>query len=192
MRLLSISSTLLLLNAAVVALGIDVDLCRCTADYEHFYDRRSLLQQSPSREVEGDRALLFSNYDNYYVDDDGYYVIDGVKVLPDDDPACDDSADDAAPYKRDGILARVFGQGRSLFDQEEEQYDEDQEKEEDIPQLRTLMGMMSGSGMMSSSDSGHDDYYNYYDDGYSKGKVSFFQQKAYGPPTLKTFKCSEF
>jgi hypothetical protein len=187
MRLLNTSSAttlLLLLNTAVIALGNDVDLCRCTAKFEHFYDRRSLLQQSP-REVEEDRSLLFSNdaydYDVYYVDDNGYYVIDGVRVLPDDDPACDGSEDDAAtaaPHKRDGILARVFGQGRSLVEPEEVHNMEEEEDGQDIPQLRTLMGMMSSGGMMSSSDSGYDDYYNYGDDGYSKGKVRFFQYGA--------------
>lgn len=175
MRLFSTSSTtaLLLLNTAAVALGNDVDLCRCAAEFEHFYDRRSLSQQSP-RELEAERSLQFSNnaydYDDYYVDDNGYYIIEGVRVLHDDDPACDGSAT-TAPHKRNGILARVFGQGRSLLEQENEKYSEEQEEEEGVPQLRTLMGMMSGGGMMSSSDSGYDDYYNYGDDGYSKGKV---------------------
>ena len=169
------ATALLVLNAATTTLAQDTELCRCTAKFEHFYDRRSLMQQQQRQQKEGDRSLVFSNnaYD-YYIDDDGYYIVEGVRVLPDDDPACDGSADDeqrtksdtapaAAPTKREGILAKVFGQGRSLFE-----HDEEHDMEEDHPlTLRTLMGMMGGSGMMSSSsDGGSDDYYNY-----SKGKV---------------------
>ena len=196
MRLISSTATplavaaLFVLNAAVSIVAQGVDLCRCTAKFEHFYDRRSLIQQPPSENEEEDRSLAFSNYaydyKNYYIDDAGYYVVEGVRVLPDDDPACDDSADDevrttsssassdttpaTTPYKRDGILARVFGQGRSLYEPDEE----DEQDLSQAQQLRTLMGMMSGgSGKgSSSSDGGSDDYYNYGGDAeYSKGKV---------------------
>lgn len=180
-----VTTTLLVLSAAITTFAQDVELCRCTAKFEHFYDRRSLIQQQSEEE---DRSLAFRNYaydyKDYYIDDDGYYVVEGVRVLPDDDPACDGSADDekrtesdTKPYKRDGILARVFGQGRSLFKDDEE--DEEDMKDENPQQLRTLMGMMGGSGK-TSPDGGSDDYYNYADDGYySKGKVCI------GPCTLQ-------
>ena len=202
------ATALIVLNAAITTLAQDVGLCRCTAKFEHFYDRRSLMQQQrlPVLPVDGDRSLSFRNYaydySDYYIDDDGYYVVEGVRVLPDDDPACDGSADDeeragsdtTRPYKRDGILARVFGQGRSLLNID---YDDEEEEDgmvEDRPlQLRTLMGMMGGSGgMMSSSSSDpSDDYYNYY----GKGKVrtqSFFTVERFCLDTSAAFFCISF
>jgi hypothetical protein len=171
------TTTLLVLNAAVSTLAQDTELCRCTAKFEHFYDRRSLIQQP---QEEGDRSLTFSNYaydyKDYYIDDEGYYVVEGVRVLPDDDPACDGSADDekTTPYKRDGILARVFGQGRSLFEHDEDEEDMEEELPQQLRTLMGMMGMMGGSGKASSSSSDpSDDYYNYGDGGYGKGKVRF-------------------
>jgi hypothetical protein len=164
------------------------EFCRCTAKFEHFYDRRNLFSLKPQ---EG-RTLLFENYaydyTDYYVDDDGYYVIEGVRVLPDDDPACSDDDDDAyldtdsvndvvandevpAHQKRTGIFAHVFGAGRTLYGVEsEDEYEANIENDESESQQRTLMGMMGG--MMSSS--GKYDYYYNDDGGYGKGKVSVF------------------
>jgi hypothetical protein len=155
------------------------ELCRCTAKFEHFYNRRNLL----SIQQQEDRTLLFENYaydyTGYYIDDNGYYVVEGVRVLPNDDPACSggdddylrtDSANDAVAYdeatsppnQRTGILAKVFGTGRSLFDvYSGEENEESSNQDEFEPEQRTLMGMMGG--MMSSSD----EYYG-------KGKVRLY------------------
>lgn len=174
------AAVLLVLNAATTALAQDIKLCRCTAKFERFYDRRSLMQKQ--RQEEGDHSLTFRiypyDYKDYYVDVDGYYVVEGLRVLPDDDPACDNGStydnertesDTApAPYKRDGILATVFGPGRSLFE-----HDEEHRMDEDRPlHLRTLMGMTGGSDKTSSSSDPSDDYYKYGADGkYYKGHV---------------------
>lgn len=186
MRFTASATTLILLNAAVSTFGQDTEQCRCVASFEHFYDRRSLSQQQPE---EGDRSLAFSNYaydyKDYFVDDEGYYVVEGVRVLPDDDPACDGTADDenrvstpgsdTTPFKREGILANVFGSGRSLSSHEREMKED--EVEEQLPQLRSLMGMMSSyyyggdggksgnSGKGGKGGKGYDD-----DGGYDYGK----------------------
>ena len=166
MRFTTSAVTLILLNAVVSTFGQATEQCRCAASFEHFYDRRSLSQQQQQAE-EGDRSLAFSNYaynyKGYYVDDEGYYVVEGVRVLPNDNPACDGVADDenrvsaqgsdTTPFKREGILAKVFGSGRSLSSDEQDVEDKVEEKPS---QLRSLMGMMSS--------------YYYGDDGYSKGK----------------------
>jgi hypothetical protein len=179
-------TALFVLNAAVptVVAQDPIELCRCTAKFEHFYSHRSLMQQQQELPEDGDRALSFSNYaydyKDYYIDEEGYYIVEGVRVLPDDDPACLESADDeedeervrsdtapasapaTTPYKRDGILARVFGHGRSLMEiDEEEDMDEDRSL-----LLRTLMGKMGGKGGKGYDD----DYYSYGSD-YGKGKV---------------------
>jgi hypothetical protein len=176
------ATALVLLIAVFTTAAQDIELCRCTAKFEHFYDQRLLIQQQLHEE--GDRSLDAYDNKDYYINDDGYYVVEGVRVLPDDDPVCVDSADDEArvgsdttpapaPYKRDGILAKVFGQGRSLLES-----DEDYDKDADRPlQLRTLMGMMGRKRMMGGkrmmSSSSHDDYYTDGMDN-SKGKVSVF------------------
>jgi hypothetical protein len=197
MRLPSTSISIVVLSAttiylssnllsAVAGKGAAPDSCRCTADFEHFYARRAL-QEQPQSQLDEERSLLFKNhgydYKGYYIDDDGYYVVEGVKVLPDDDPACNGSkdirsgakADKAAakPYKRDGILARVFGHGRSLLSDNEIDEDEEHEEtvdvdeEEDVEtQQRALMGMMSSKGYYQ---------YSYDDDGYyGNGKVRYY------------------
>jgi hypothetical protein len=120
-------------------------LCRCAAQFEHFYDRRALREQQ-------ERHLPFLhgayNYTGYYVDDNGYYIVEGVRVLPDDDPACID--DNRRSYSS-SLFHKIFG-NRNLEGESIE------EKEDEEPQ-RALMGMM---GMMSS--------YGYSDDYYSYGK----------------------
>ena len=194
MRFTTSAVTLILLNAAVSTFGQVTEQCRCAASFEHFYDRRSLSQQQQQAE-EGDRSLAFSNYaynyKGYYVDDEGYYIVEGVRVLPDDDPACDGIADDenrvsaqgsdTTPFKREGILAKVFGSGRSLS--LDEQDVEEDKVEEQPSQLRSLMGMMSsyyygddgysgGKGGKGGKGGMGGKGYDYDDDGHIKGKVS--------------------
>ena len=61
-----------------------VDLCRCEAKFEYFYSDRRL-------QSEADRELSYGlgyDYGDTYVDSDGFYIVEGVRVLPDSNPAC--------------------------------------------------------------------------------------------------------
>jgi hypothetical protein len=128
-------------------------------------------QQQRQEELNRSLARRKSPYD--YIDDNGYYVVDGVRVLPDDDSACNGSKEDMvpapspadAPYQREGILANVFGHGRSLLED-----DVDHHLEKDQSQyLRTLKkGKMHGKGKTTFTADQVDDYYNY--DSVGKGR----------------------
>lgn len=50
-------------------------LCRCQAEFEHFYDRR--LQQLD----ESTSATVTYRYGEVHIDHEGYYHVDGIKVL---------------------------------------------------------------------------------------------------------------
>lgn len=52
-------------------------MCRCEAEFENFYDRRRLREVLP-------RVLHSTPYDysDAYVDEDGYSIVEGVRVLP--------------------------------------------------------------------------------------------------------------
>jgi len=102
----------LLLPAAIVAVR-DTNLCRCEAPYEHLYARRLAYYQN--------------DYSRTHIDDDGYYIIDGVRVLPTYDDAC---------------VGR-FGNRRAL----EERDDEDP----DVEPLRALKSKGSKSKRSSKS-----------------------------------------
>ena len=133
------------------------ELCRCTAKFEHFYDdrRRALREQQ-------DRTLLFQtkayDYSDYYIDDDGYYIVEGVRVLPDDDPACSGNTNRSFSSQ---LYAKIFGNGRNLGEEDEDELIADEEPH------RALMGMMSSYGYS-------DDYYSY-----GKGKVSGWKHCLY-------------
>lgn len=55
------------------------ELCRCEATFEKFYDRRNLRHSS---------AYLPYAYDGAYMNEQGYYVVEGIIVLPDDSEYC--------------------------------------------------------------------------------------------------------
>jgi len=85
----------------------DTDLCRCEASYEHFYSRR----------------LDYYHYDykNTYMDDDGYYIVDGVRVLPSYDEACVDNGNHMAE------MSDVFDRlRRGLQDVETTDYEDEE------------------------------------------------------------------
>jgi hypothetical protein len=96
------------------------------------------------------------DYTDYYIDDDGYYIVEGVRVLPDDDPACAEE-DDNHSYSS-LLFSRIFGNSRHLGEEGNEMIMDEEESH------RALMGMM---GMMSSS--GYSDDYYFV----GKGKVSY-------------------
>lgn len=65
--------------AILAALGVAnaQQQCRCQASFEHFYnDRRRHLGRYPY------------DYRRSYVDVDGNYIVNGIRVLPNSDPAC--------------------------------------------------------------------------------------------------------
>lgn len=83
------------------------DYCRCEAEFEHFYDRRQLLESG--------RILETGNHD-HYVNDDGYYVVDGIVVLPND---CDQCSAYAGVRTRTATVDHfmsIFGNHRDLLD----------------------------------------------------------------------------
>jgi hypothetical protein len=57
------------------------DYCRCEAEFERFYDRRHLGETVSS-----------------YVNEDGYFVVDGIIVLPSDSDECRTHDDDDYYY----------------------------------------------------------------------------------------------
>jgi hypothetical protein len=143
------------------------DLCRCTANFEHFYDRR----RRHNRNVRDLKNYVY-DYSDYYMDDDGYYIVEGVRVLPDDDPACMEEADDdVSTTKR--VFARIFGPRNLVHKLELDETNLYENRE----QQRTLMGMMSrynddyyfndneGKGGMTGKGSYYDDDDNNYDAG---------------------------
>jgi hypothetical protein len=133
------------------ALAQSTELCRCAAKFEHLYDRRVLREHQERNLPFYHRAY---NYTGYYVDDDGYYIVEGVRVLPDDDPACvDDTAQQRSYPSR--LFFQIFG-NRNLEEETDASFVEEEEDEEPH---RALMGMMSSYGYS-------DDYYTY-----GKGKV---------------------
>lgn len=81
--------------------------CRCEAEFERFYDRRRLLESG---------RILATVKHGFYVNDAGYYVVDGITVLPDDRDEC--SANPGATTRTaniDYFMSR-FGNHRELLD----------------------------------------------------------------------------
>jgi hypothetical protein len=84
-----------LLLAAVPWVDAHVDVCRCQGAHENLYHSRRQLRDEGEMSVweeehedlmEQAHRQLGGGID--YVDADGYYIVDGIRVLPDTDPAC--------------------------------------------------------------------------------------------------------
>ena len=78
-------------------------ICRCETEDDTFYDRRfnrRLGHRSSHANADDQRRNL--NYDYYqpYLDEDGYYVLEGVRILPSTDALCDGSDSDAGERDR--------------------------------------------------------------------------------------------
>lgn len=77
--MLSVKSLPLVVLAALGMVNAQQQ-CRCQASFEHFYkDRRRQL------------GRYRYDYQRSYVDVDGNYIVNGVRVLPNSDPACSSS-----------------------------------------------------------------------------------------------------
>jgi hypothetical protein len=66
-------------------------LHRCTHKFEHFRDGHLRQPRSVAREGNHPLQHNYNGTDNeghYNINNDGYYVVHGVKVLPSEDPAC--------------------------------------------------------------------------------------------------------
>jgi hypothetical protein len=59
----------------------DNELCRCEASCEHFYSRWAPRNSMSSYDYRYD-------YTTAYLDTNGYYIIEGVRVLPSDNGTC--------------------------------------------------------------------------------------------------------
>ena len=134
----------LLSGFAVVAVRAG-HYCRCAAEFERFYDRRWLLESG--------RLLATVNHD-FYVNGDGYYVVDGITVLPDDSDKCS-----ANPSRAANIFLSRLGNHRELFDKndaddvhnqainkdENEKEGETEVEDEVVALRRNLNGNRNGS-----------------------------------------------
>jgi len=138
------------------------DLCRCEAEFEQLYGRRRLME-GPKRVLAG-KSYPY-DYDNSYVNDEGYYVVDGVVVLPDDSPYCSHTTHN--DYQKS--LYKMMGGHRDLLEEEDEE-----EEVEDAPRELRGGGSKSSKGDYyygggGGSKSSKGDYGDYYYGG--KGKV---------------------
>ena len=62
--------------------------CRCEAEFESLYDRRQLRQGSTQRDLTYVSGHPY-DYDDAYINDHGYWVVERVVVLPGDSEYCD-------------------------------------------------------------------------------------------------------
>lgn len=146
---------LLLQTSSVTA----ADLCRCEADFEQFYGRRRLGQAS--------RRLMYPyDYSNAYVDDEGYNVVEGVRVLPKSECSSTTTRTNAVSRNSRGggtysnsDINRAFAGYLSMFGGGRDLEEEENAIEENDTGRRGL-GMMSG-GKSGGMRSGHYDYYDY-------------------------------
>jgi len=160
----TVLAAVLLASAAVVQAQ---ELCRCEAEFEMFYDRRRLLKGPAvlNAPPHGSRELSY-RYDDSYVNDDGYYVVNGVVVLPSDSDFCIDQPVRPHSASIENFMA-LFGGRRDLMeeagDYDDDEEDEDMEEEMEAGEVhRNLKGSSS-----SKSKGGGGDYYY----GKGKGKV---------------------
>ena len=80
-------------------------MCRCEAEFENFYDRRRRLREVSPRDL---RSTPY-DYSDAYVDEDGYSIVEGVRVLPSNECAIMGYAE----KRWSGIIGRTSGGGTS-------------------------------------------------------------------------------
>jgi len=81
-------------SALVCHLGAFVhaqEYCRCEAEFERFYGRRRLLGGPTTRlvDISVTNSYHHYNYEDAFVNDQGYYVVENVIVLPGSNEKCD-------------------------------------------------------------------------------------------------------
>lgn len=130
--------------------------CRCEAKYEDFYDRRRGLTSGDNshRDLGGQDSY---QYGGAYEDDEGYYVVDGVRVLPKSDSACDTRGHQ-----------NYFDNNRALSEISSSEINEEDEEEESTNETVLHQRTLKGMGMGHYSYDEDDYYYNNYN---SKGSV---------------------
>jgi hypothetical protein len=154
-------------------------LCRCPDATEDFYAHResvlstggasacSEMLDSRSSSASQDMASTTYDYTDVYQDDEGFYIVEGVRVLPLFDPACQE----ASTFGQVGSS----GRGSSL--------DLDGDEETEVEVQRGLMGMMGSKGYGyygKGKGKGHS-----YGRGYSKGMGKGKGGYSYYEPTGK-------
>lgn len=146
-------------RAVVVEAQSPTSVCRCEAKFEYLYQDRRLLADESRDLTDGGYAY---DYGDAYFDTEGYYVVEGVRVLPKTDPACRESALAVSGFRG------IFDHNRNLIAD-----DEDREEEEvGVPHKRSL-GKDGTSGKGSKGQSYQDDdYYYTAESNGGKGKVS--------------------
>lgn len=109
-------------------------LCRCQADFENFYHRR--LGNEDLQDLHFDRQLGRS-YGRVQISHDGYFIVDGVKVLP-----CRDSSSGGA--SRADHFYDIFNGFRGIFNNrrlhESDGEEFDDAEDLDKPDLRRMLG----------------------------------------------------
>ena len=150
---------LCMLLVGVVDADDDGHNCRCEAEFERFYGGRRLLEGPTSR-------LLHSfshhyDYQSAYVNDDGYYVVENIVVLPRNSKHCltNDSGQSSIVAVQN--FMNMFGGGGRHLVEEAARGTEHKERPRSTSELRGTQ-----RGKRSSSSKQH--YYFYG----GKGKVS--------------------
>jgi hypothetical protein len=158
----------LVLMVAIETTAQYTERCRCIAKFENFYNRRRLLsqqQQQRTHNDERDLALKIVAYDytNYYIDRDGYYVVEGVTVLPSDDPLCNGNY-----YRTKTASARIGSNDNYRTKSASAVVD-------DTPSRTGILGLVfGGKRALSVDDTISQDEYENDGSGYSE---SYYQRK---------------
>lgn len=153
-------------NLLVVESAHEPALCRCEASFERFYDRRHRLLEGFERGLKLSAVRNFPyDYDSAYTNDEGYFVIDGVIVLPDDSERCQDSNHD----NRVKAWMTSFGDHRNLAERNLNEYSNKQW------QSRALRGKGPGnngkmSGTVRNDPNDYSQRYYFYGGGKANGK----------------------
>ena len=145
---------LLIFTLHVRPITAHIELCRCAAHFELFYDVSSSHSDDTTTTTTMESFQYPYNYEDHYIDTEGYVIVEGIRVLSDRSTACahennrdyvnddddDDDDDDDAGNERRGRYLMMGSNGfesnhaakRRIFDSMSPR------------RRRTLMGMMMG------------------------------------------------
>jgi len=131
--------------------------CRCEAEFERLYDRRQLRGGSNRRDLAYVAGQPY-NYDGAYTNDQGYYVVEGVVVLPHDSKYCDDGP--VSVFDKRNPWMASYGGHRNLL---ENDLEDEGDMEHHDPRI-----LKGGSKRSKAGRNGGKKYLYYYG---GKGKV---------------------
>ena len=122
-------------NPRAVESASETPLCRCEASFERLYDRRHRhLLEGFDRGLKNSASDSFPyDYGTAYINDEGYFVIDGVVVLPDDNELCQAFDHD----NRVKAWMTLFGEHRNL---KEDSNKQQQHSSSDTKSSGTVVG----------------------------------------------------